>query len=172
MEAKLIADNIKNVTILQADMSDHQALAAAAEQVGKITAGSLDYLIVNGVFFDPATMKMTPRGFTGKEEVLRKDMTASLNVNVIGLMYSINAFLPLLQKGSVKKIVVMSSGHADPEFILKSEVADFVTYTTMKAALNIIVAKYAVDLKSDGITVLALSPGIVNTAETLRKYLS
>jgi len=33
----------------------------------------------------------------------------------------------------------------------------------MKAALNMVVAKYAVELKSEGFKLLALSPGLVDT---------
>jgi short-subunit dehydrogenase len=32
-----------------------------------------------------------------------------------------------------------------------------------------VVTKFAIELKKDGITVLALSPGLVNTAEKQRK---
>jgi NAD(P)-dependent dehydrogenase (short-subunit alcohol dehydrogenase family) len=88
----------------------------------------------------------------------------------MGVIFSVNAFLPLIRKGNVKKIIVISTGLADPALVTESSNPVFVTYSAMKAALNIVVAKYAVELKAQGITVLALSPGLVNTQETLRKY--
>lgn len=171
VEAKLNADDIKNVSLLQADMSDHQALTTAATEAAKITSGSLDYLIVNGVHY-PSTTAIPPTGFIGREDLLRDDMTASFNVNVIGVMFTINAFLPLIRNGSVKKIIVMSTGLADLDFALKFGMPTSITYTTTKAALNMIVLKYALELKSDGIIFLALSPGLVNTSEKPRMFSS
>ncbi|OAA58121.1 NAD(P)-binding domain protein [Niveomyces insectorum RCEF 264] len=166
VEDKLRADNITNVKVFQADMADHRTLNAAAARVSALTNGALDYLVINGVFSDPQTMSVTPRGFIGKEDVLRKDMISGLDVNVLGAAYSINAFLPLIEKGTVKKIVAISTGMADPEALLDWGFSQFVTYSTIKAALNMIVVKYAIELKKDGITVLAVSPGLVNTRET------
>ena len=167
VEAKLHADDIKNVSLLQADMIDHHTLTTAAAEAAKITSGSLDYLIVNGVYYS-STTAIPPTSFIGREDLLRNDMIASFNVNVIGVMFTINAFLPLIRNGSVKKIIVMSTGLADPDFALKFGMPTSVTYSTTKAALNIVVLKYALELKSDGIIVLALSPGVVNTSEKPR----
>lgn len=169
VQAKLDSDNIKNVHLLQADMVDHQALNAAAAETAKITPG-VDYLIVNGALFDANSQFLTPTDFIGREEELRSKMIASLEVNVVGVIYSINAFLPLVRKGTVKNITVISTGMADADLVLEAGVGSAVIYASLKAATNIVVAKYAVELKSEGITLLALSPGLVNTRETQRKY--
>lgn len=169
VEDKLRSDKITNVKILQADMSSHQTLKAAATEVSAITNGAVDYLIINGVFSDPQTTNIAPTGFIGKEEALRDDMVSSLEVNVLGTAFSINAFLPLIEKGTAKKIIAISTGLADPESALELGLSQFVTYSTIKAALNMLVVKYALELKKDGITVLALSPGLVNTQEKPRK---
>jgi NAD(P)-dependent dehydrogenase (short-subunit alcohol dehydrogenase family) len=163
--AKLSADNITNVHLLQADMIDHQSLKAAAKKVEETNNGALDYLIVNGVYNDVTTLQKSPTAFIGHEDLLRQDMIASLDVNVIGVIHSINAFLPLIKKGSVKKIVAISTAIADSEMVLKSGIPGFLTYATTKAALNMVVVKYSIELKNDGVTVLALSPGLVNTRE-------
>lgn len=96
---------------------------------------------------------------------------ASLDVNVVGVIYSINAFLPLVRKGSVKKITVISSGMADPEWVVQNDIPGSLIYASMKAATNMVVAKYAVELRGEGIVVLALSPGIVDTYEGEGKFL-
>jgi NAD(P)-dependent dehydrogenase (short-subunit alcohol dehydrogenase family) len=167
--AKLSADGITNVHVIQADMADHKYLNVAAVEVSNITNGFIDYLIVNGAFSDPATTKVTPTSIIGCEDALRKDMISSLEVNVLGVIYSINAFLPFVREGNVKKIIAMSTGLADPDAVMELGIRGTLTYSTMKAALNMVVAKYAIELKSEGITLLALSPGLVNTRETPRK---
>jgi NAD(P)-dependent dehydrogenase (short-subunit alcohol dehydrogenase family) len=151
-------------------MSDHISLKGAAKLVEKLTNGSLDYLIVNGVYADAELNWRSPSTFTGDEEALRKDMMSSLDVNVLGAIYSINAFLPLIRKSPIKKVVAISTGLADMDNAPKSEVSNFVTYTSMKAALNMVIARYSVELKDEGIIFLALSPGIVHTKEEPRMY--
>ena len=170
VEAKLSSDKIANVHILQADMADHVALNNAAQEVSKITKGSLDYLIVNGVYSDGDHNRLTPTAFTGHEEVLRREMIRSLDVNVVGVIYSINAFLPLVRKSTIKKVVALTTGLADTDIAPKSGVPNFVVYSSMKAALNMVIARYSVELREDGIVFLALSPGIVLTSEKPRMY--
>jgi NAD(P)-dependent dehydrogenase (short-subunit alcohol dehydrogenase family) len=151
-------------------MADYKALNDAAKKAGNITGGSLDYLIVNGALVDRDSQKYQSTEFIGREEQLRKEMVESLDVNVVGVIYSVNAFLPLIREGSVKKITVISTGMADTEMVVKHGVPGAITYSSMKAATNMVVAKYAVELRSEGITLLALSPGLVNTRETPRTY--
>jgi NAD(P)-dependent dehydrogenase (short-subunit alcohol dehydrogenase family) len=170
VESKLAADKITTVHVLEADMINPASLNTAAADVTELTNGSIDYLIVNGAFSDPNTQNLLPTAFIGREGVLRKDMITSLEVNVLGVMHSINAFLPLIRKSYVKKIIVISTGLADTENVPKTGNPSFVTYSSMKAALNMVVAKYSVELKEEGIIVLALSPGIVTTRETLRTH--
>jgi len=106
---------------------------------------------------------LTPTQFVGEEEFLRQDMIASVEVNILGVIYSINAFVPLLRKGGVKKIIAISTGLADSEMAVKTGNSRFLTYSTAKAGLNMVIAKYSQELKSEGFTALALSPGVVNT---------
>ncbi|KAI1782153.1 hypothetical protein LXA43DRAFT_1149857, partial [Ganoderma leucocontextum] len=49
-------------------------------------------------------------------------------VNALGPVHSITAFLPLLRASSTKKIVVISSGGADPKFIRAIEIANMSAY--------------------------------------------
>lgn len=149
-------------------MANFASLNAAAAETAKLTNGSVDYLIINGAFSDPETDKLVPTQFIGREDELRKDMIESLDVNILGVAHSINAFLPLVRKSSIKKITAISTGLAVTEGTRKSGVANFFTYSTMKAALNMVVAKYSAELKHEGITLLALSPGLAMTKETPR----
>ena len=149
-------------------MTDSDSLTKAAADIAKITQG-VDYLIVNGAIQGTSTAPLQPSQFTGKEAALKQEATDSLGVLVLGVIYSINAFLPLVRKGSVKKITVISSGMADTELVLNHKVPGSVIYASMKAATNMVVVKYAIELKEEGIVVFALSPGLVNTSQAQRK---
>ncbi len=129
----------------------------------------LDYLIVNGAYISSATAPLAPTDFVGKEGLLKDELMTSVLTNVLGPMYAINAFLPLIRKGETKKIFVISTGMADPKFAELAGVPTAVPYTSSKAAVNMVVVKYAIELKQEGIMIVALSPGLVNTAETQRQ---
>jgi NAD(P)-dependent dehydrogenase (short-subunit alcohol dehydrogenase family) len=144
-------------------MADNNSLVTAATEAKKLTGGSVDYLIINGAYTNPAENFLSPTEFSGKEEELTNSMIESLKVNVLGAIFSINAFLALVRKSHIKKIIVITTGLSERNMTEKSTFSHFVTYSSMKAALNIVVAKYAVELKSEGIVLLALSPGLVDT---------
>ena len=83
--------------------------------------------------------------------------------NVIGIAQTINTFLPLIQRGQKKKVLVVTSSMGSPAFALKAPSENCIAYSTSKAALNMIVAKYALAYKDEGIVFLSLSPGLVKT---------
>ncbi|KAF2497932.1 NAD(P)-binding protein [Lophium mytilinum] len=180
VKSQLASDGITNVHIFAGDLTSPSSLSAAATEVSKIANGKVDHLIVNGAYVSDKTSSLTPTGFIGNEELLKSDFEASINTNVVGVIYTINAFLPLIKAGSVKKVVVISTGMTEPDLIKEAEVAASVTYAASKAATNVVVYKYATELKSEGIIFLALSPGLVRTglpeemydylAEVFRKY--
>jgi NAD(P)-dependent dehydrogenase (short-subunit alcohol dehydrogenase family) len=166
----LAKDKLNDVQIFPADMASHESLADAATQVASSLPGNaLDVLIINGAHQAQDTKHLYAPEWAGKETLLHEQAHRSLDINVLGIVYTINEFLPLILRGAIKKIIVITSGAADPE--LARVLPMNVVYSAMKAALNMIVAKYASPLKSEGVIVLALSPGIVNTKETPRKYL-
>ena len=78
-------------------------------------------------------------------------------------MYTINNFLPLIRNGSKKKIIYITTGLADLDATLTAGLPASLGYASSKAAMNIIMAKYAVELGQEGILVLSLSPGWVET---------
>ncbi len=81
-------------------------------------------------------------------------------------MNTIDTFLPLVKKGTVKEIISISSGAGDLDFILDGMPDGMpaqIGYAISKAALNVAMAKYAVKYKSDGIVFLSLCPGMVAT---------
>ncbi|KAI0363281.1 hypothetical protein BV20DRAFT_958626 [Pilatotrama ljubarskyi] len=89
---------------------------------------------------------------------------APSSAHVVGFVHTTNAFLPLLRKGSTK-VISISSGVADPELTMKANLVTNPPYSIFKAALNSSVATYAAEFRDEGFTFLAISPGLINTAE-------
>jgi NAD(P)-dependent dehydrogenase (short-subunit alcohol dehydrogenase family) len=75
----------------------------------------------------------------------------------------VQAFIPLLRRGHVKKVVNISTGMAELELTNDHEIAYAGSYSVSKAAANAIVAKYNATYKQEGILFLSISPGYVFT---------
>ncbi|KAJ7143583.1 hypothetical protein C8R43DRAFT_1199124, partial [Mycena crocata] len=161
----------KNITVLEADITDTKALKKAADAVSKITGGKLDYLINNAAVlgFDSVLMSLTNLSvfpIAETAEALDRDLLDTFKVNTLGTIHCIHTFLPLLRKGSAKKVITISSAMGDVDLVLQTGVHDSPGYSMAKAALNLAIAKFAVALKAEGFVFLSLSPGVVNTLTT------
>ncbi|KAF2015182.1 NAD(P)-binding protein [Aaosphaeria arxii CBS 175.79] len=165
VQEKLRGEGISNVHVLQGDLTDNASLVAAAKEVSQITGGSLDHLIVNGAYLSDSTQFISPSEFKGKEDLLVSELNSSMAANVVGAIYSINAFIDLSKKSEIKKIIIISSGAADLDLIAAGSWTGAVPYCISKAAVNLLAVKYAVEFKTDGIIFLALSPGLVATEQ-------
>ncbi|KAK4888087.1 hypothetical protein LTR27_012970 [Elasticomyces elasticus] len=165
---KLAADR-KNIHVIETDISSPQKLQLAVEQVSKITGGGLDVVVYNAFLPGTAMFELPISGFVGKEAELEAELVepdtahGQLKVNVVHLIHSVNAFLPLVRKGSAKKLIYITSGHGVVDVSRICEVPNLLGYCTSKAAGNIVMAKYHAELKSEGIKTLSLSPGWVDT---------
>lgn len=97
------------------------------------------------------------------------------DVNVLGVIHSINAFLPLLKTASVSttaRVITLSSGVGDLDFTLAAQYGGHVGYCISKAAVNMVVAKYAARFMNDNFVFLSISPGLVNTSTRSREPLT
>ncbi|RPD58256.1 short-chain dehydrogenases/reductase [Lentinus tigrinus ALCF2SS1-7] len=153
-----------NIHVIKADLDDVRSLEAAATEVAKVTGGSLDYLINNGAYTAVEHASLNITQFPDAKS-LEDDLIAAFRTNVVGVAHTINAFLPLLRKSAVKKVITLSTGLAATDVILGSDFNINPQYPVSKAAVNMLVAQYAVSLRDEGFTFLAISPGVVNTAE-------
>lgn len=162
--ARLEKDGISNVTVVEADITDRDALTAAYIEVNLITKGSLDVLINNAALVNERSAYITlPED---EPAALEDDLMSSFRANVVGVANTINIFLPLLRAGQEKKIITISSGMADIDLVNRFNVPIAAPYSISKAATNALVAKYNAALgKSEGLLFLALSPGLVDTSE-------
>lgn len=88
-------------------------------------------------------------------------MRRLFEVNVIAIVHLINLFIPLVLKSEAKKIIAISSGLADADLTNKFELATASLYSTSKAALNMVIAKFNAQYKQEGVLFLSMSPGMV-----------
>ncbi|KZW00563.1 NAD(P)-binding protein [Exidia glandulosa HHB12029] len=152
------------VHILKADITDPVGLRAAAAEVAKVTGGSLDVLINNAAYVSKKYEFLQIDEFATEQELI-DDFKLSFDTNVLGPVLTTNAFLPLLRKGHVKKVLTLSTGIADAPFVLKAEYAYSPAYCVSKTGVEMANVKYAIKYKKEGFVFLAISPGVVNTAE-------
>ena len=71
--------------------------------------------------------------------------------------------MPLILKGRAKKVIAISTGISDPEMTLKADIFQATSYSMSKAALNVAVAKFSALYRKEGILVMAICPGAVDT---------
>lgn len=82
--------------------------------------------------------------------------------NVVGNIHIFHLFLPLVLKGKVKKVIAISTGMADIDLVNDCDVDIGALYAASKAAMNVIVAKFNVQYKKDGVLFMSISPGLVD----------
>lgn len=102
-------------------------------------------------------------------EARSTSLPSKFNINVVGIIYTINAFLPLLKAGALKKVVALTSALGDLDFTRQVEFPLFAPNSISKAALNMAVAKFAMKYKAEGLVFLSICPGMVNTRVTPRE---
>ncbi|KAL4960379.1 NAD(P)-binding protein [Aspergillus stella-maris] len=164
-DAKIVEslDGRKNIFILEADITDYNALKAAEEATAAITSGTLDYLIANAAYvsrwdaYDPIGV------LGGNPQALEDDLLKSFRTNVIGPIHLLNAFIPLILNSPIKKILCLSTGSADLEATRTTELEGGSAYTISKAALNMAVVKFNAQYRKEGVLIMAVCPGVAQT---------
>ncbi|MGA7205894.1 MAG: SDR family NAD(P)-dependent oxidoreductase [Specibacter sp.] len=139
---------------IEVDVTSDASVAAAAEQI-RTEAGGLDVLVNNAGISG---------GFVSPEQVTADSIQEVYDVNVLGTVRMIHAFLPLLRE-SAGAIVNVSSGMgsititSDPtrgESALHS-----VVYSSSKSAVNMLTTQYAKAFPE--LRINAVDPGYTNT---------
>jgi NAD(P)-dependent dehydrogenase (short-subunit alcohol dehydrogenase family) len=142
---------------VQIDVTDGETIRQSADWI-EAEYGRLDVL-VNNAGTASVSRERLPLSQTSLE-----DMRAVYEINVFGVVAVTNAMLPLLRKAPAARIVNVSSevgsitGQSDPAHPLAQMPAS-VQYPSSKAALNMITAMYAKDLRDTPIKVNAANPG-------------
>ncbi|KAL3494419.1 NAD(P)-binding protein [Aspergillus germanicus] len=168
-EAKAKAQGLTSVHFVEAQYTDLASLKAAAEVVKGITGGSLNYLINNAASVSEVTELRNLGDFHTNFETLEEDLKYSFEVNVIGLIKTIEAFLPLIQAATgEKKVITISSGMSDLDLINSTDLDVAAAYAISKAGVNVAVAKYSALYKKEGILFMSICPGNVATERQTR----
>lgn len=95
-----------------------------------------------------------------------KTLLDSFKTNCIGNIHLFSTFTPLILKGSVKKVVSISTGLAATEFVNKLGIAISPAYTISKAAQNMATAKFSMQYAEQGVLFMNICPGMVDTGHT------
>ena len=146
---------------VQLDVTDAGSVQAAAAWVDA-EFGRLDVLVNNA-----GTATVARRGYPPSQTAL-EDMRAVYEINVFGVVAVTNAMLPLLRRAAAARIVNVSSevgsitSQRDPASPL-SQLPASVPYPSSKAALDMITAMYAKELRDTPIKVSAANPGYTDT---------
>lgn len=143
---------LSTVEAIETDVTKPATLAAAASTI-ESKFGHLDVLIANAA--------VSEQSYPGVDFVTQ--LRNIYEVNVVGAAATVEAFIPLLKKGTDAHIIFMSSGLGsvggtlDPKYPFRD--SNVRAYQNSKAALNMLMATYSLSLKEFGIRSNACCPG-------------
>jgi NAD(P)-dependent dehydrogenase (short-subunit alcohol dehydrogenase family) len=156
-----LRDGGADAKFVHLDVTDAKSIQQAAERI-EADHGHLDVLVNNA-----GTASVSRQGYPPSQTSL-EDMRAVYEINVFGVVAVTNAMLPLLRRAPAARIVNVSSevgsitAQSDPAHPLGQMPAS-VPYPSSKAALDMITAMYAKELRDTLIKVNAANPGFTAT---------
>ncbi|GAA0371287.1 SDR family NAD(P)-dependent oxidoreductase [Microbispora corallina] len=140
---------------LRLDVTDDDSVAAAAAELGE-REGRLDVLVNNAGVFEGM---MTP------EEAGAAEARPVFDVNVLGVIRTTHAFLPLLRASAAPVMVNVSSGLGGFGIVTDARRGESAwslpVYAASKAAVNMLTVQYAKGLPE--VRVNAAEPGFTAT---------
>jgi NAD(P)-dependent dehydrogenase (short-subunit alcohol dehydrogenase family) len=143
-----LAGRYPGLTVREADVTDPESLAAAAEA----HEGPLDTLVCNAGRF-------LARGPLENPDQTPEAWREVLMTNVAGVFFTVRAFLPALEQAAAPRIAVISSIMGSSE----RAPGGSVLYRASKAAATNLARNLAAELAGRGIAVGAYHPGWVRT---------
>ncbi|KDR79276.1 hypothetical protein GALMADRAFT_243198 [Galerina marginata CBS 339.88] len=150
----LAAKHPKHVFVLDLDVNSDASVAKAVETVTPILPNGLDYLVNNAGY--------NPQPLTKFEDLDLDQFAAEMTFNTVVPVRVTRAFLPLVKKSELKRIIFMSSVVASSQ-ITYMMVNQFNAYSVAKAAIGMLARKWGASLKYEGVTTAAVHPGWTNT---------
>lgn len=149
----LLADEIKQAggatALATADVGDRQQTVAAIQHIAA-QLGPVDLLVANAGVGMPTFL----------EPMNVADIEAMFRVNVLGVVYAVEAVLPeMLRRGSGHLAAVSSLG-AYKGFPGES------AYCASKAAVNTLMEGWRIHLRGRGVAVTTICPGFIKTPMT------
>ncbi|KAJ7311934.1 hypothetical protein JRQ81_006255 [Phrynocephalus forsythii] len=160
-----LADKHPNIHVVQLEVENQASVKAALGTVESYLEGKGLNLLINNAGVDT---------FDTLQTVEQQEMLSTFNINVVGPILVVKEFLPLLKRAAKgAETEGMSCGKAAIINISSKlgsigegfeEVQDlFYAYRASKAALNMVTACLARELKVDEILCTAIHPGWVKT---------
>jgi NAD(P)-dependent dehydrogenase (short-subunit alcohol dehydrogenase family) len=146
---RLAAGSGGQVDVLALDVTDSAGIRAAAESLAGET---IDVLINNAGVGSPKNQRLGQLDYAAWARVL--------DVNTLGPMRLVEAFLDHVAKGGEKKIVTLTSAMGS---IADNASGGSYAYRSSKAAVNIVMKSLSIDLAPRGITCVVVHPGWVRT---------
>jgi NAD(P)-dependent dehydrogenase (short-subunit alcohol dehydrogenase family) len=152
---KLARDGVKKeVVAMELDVSNQVSVDNLLDKVEK-AFGRLDILVNN------AAILIDKDNVTASNADL-ETVKATLETNLIGAWRMCKAFIPLMKKNGFGRIVNVSSGAGEFEYMATSG-GYLPAYSVSKASLNALTVMLASELKGTNILVNAVCPGWVRT---------
>src|SRR5215207_2694543 len=152
--ARKIARDGAKVVAMKLDVSNQVSVDNLSYEVEK-TFGRLDILVNNAAIL------------IDKDNVVASNadletVKATLETNLIGAWRMCKAFIPLMKKNGFGRIVNVSSGAGEFEYMATSG-GYWPAYSVSKASLNALTVMLASELRGTNILVNAVCPGWVRT---------
>lgn len=154
-DLNVLADKDTNIVVEQLDVTDHTRIDWLAETYRD---QPIDVLLSNA--------GITPKYASAYKRVKGVDFdmaTKSFEVNAAGPLKLSQAFMKHVAASEHKKIIVISSKAGS--FDVSPKMPMMYSYRASKAALNMFMYTLAFETPKQGITLVLLSPGQVNTME-------
>lgn len=147
----LAAEHPEQIAVVQLDVRERASIDAVLEQVRADDPGHLDLLINN------AGVSRRGEEF---DNIRAEDMLEVLRTNTVAPLIVAQRCRPALVRSAHPRIVNVSSSMGSLE---KKDYGRHYSYAASKAALNMVTRAAACDLADDGIIVVSLHPGWVQT---------
>jgi NAD(P)-dependent dehydrogenase (short-subunit alcohol dehydrogenase family) len=151
---KLARDGVKKVVAMELDVTNQVSADNLLDKVEK-TFGRLDILVNNAAI-------LIDREEVAASNANLESVKATLETNLIGAWRMCKAFVPLMKKNGYGRIVNVSSGSGEFEYMATSG-GYWPAYSVSKASLNALTVMLASELKGTNILVNAVCPGWVRT---------
>ncbi|TQV98788.1 hypothetical protein V2A60_007511 [Cordyceps javanica] len=152
----LISASSGRIVRIACEATDELSVKAAASEIETKLAGrGLDILINN--------VGIMPISEGGISALDGKELLATFDVNVISTHRMTTAMIPLLRKGSLKKVVMISTPVGSIGSASKYTWLSVPAYKITKAAMNMLSVQYALEYGKENFTILSVSPGWLRT---------
>ncbi len=143
--------------VVELDVASDSSITGAAERLAQL--GHIDILINNAGI--NATAAGAGTDDRGPFDIGRAEFMTVMDVNAAGPMLVTRALLPLLRASESSLVVNISSQLGAMTF--GNRAGNDLAYNASKAALNMVTVRTASELESDGVALVCVHPGWVQT---------